>query len=383
MQMRIVVTDCHYKMSLALVRSLRRAGYEVVCCESGCFSERAWLGSRSRDCTESFVWTASEEAAWAIAAQCRPGDVVLPVGRTTLASFGAHPELAETVRFLASPPEVLDRADDKALIWALAKSLDIPVPDTVTMSAETGLVRPRAYPCILKYVNGEALGLHAQERCRVVNSPEELQAAYTTMAARSRDLLCQEYLQGPDLGVALVMDRDSQLVDFFCYESQREYPLSGGPTCLCTTAFDRDLVRYGCRLLQALNFTGVAMMDFKGTGDGPRLLEINPRIWGSAALAELSGSTLFDSWVKAALGTVKPMDPETCTPTYRLGVRMKFVPQLYVAALAEFRQGQVRAGLRDLRNALSPRVRDGVFRCSDPAPFCRYFANQLRGENAM
>lgn len=379
--MRIIITDCHYKMSLALVRSLRRAGYEVVCCESDRFPEKAWLGSRSRDCSKSFAWAASGEPAAAIAAQCQPGDVILPVGRATLASFGAHPELAEQASFLASPPEVLDRADDKALVWELARSLDIPVPETVTMSAETGLILPKTYPCILKYVNGEAMGLHAQERCRVVNSPEELRAAYTAMAARSGNLLCQEYLRGPDLGVALVMDRDSRLVDCFCYESQREYPLSGGPSCLCTTAFDRDLVRYGCRLLRALNFTGVAMMDFKGTGDGPRLLEINPRIWGSAALAELSGGTLFDSWVKAALGTAEPIDPETCTPAYRLGVPMKFVPQLYVAALAELRQGQLHAGLRDFRSALSPRVRDGVFRKCDPAPFFRYFANQLRGVN--
>lgn len=380
--MKIVVTDCHYKMSLALVRSLRRAGYEVACCESSRVREGAWLGSRSRACSQSFAWAASGEAARAIAEQSQPGDVVLPVGRATLASFGAHPELAERVRFLASPPEVLDRADDKGLIWKLAKSLDIPVPETVAMSAETGLVLPKTYPCILKYVNGEALGLHAQERCRVAGSPEELQAAYTAMAPRSQDLLCQTYLRGPDLGVALVMDRESQLVDFFCYESRREYPLSGGPTCLCTTIFDRDLIQYGCRLLRALGFTGVAMMDFKGAGDGPRLLEINPRIWGSAALAELSGSTLFESWVKAALGTAEPLDPETCTPTYRLGMPMKFVPQLYAAALAELRQGQVRAGLRDVCSALSPRVQDGVFRLRDPAPFCRYVANQLRGEGS-
>ena len=367
-------------MALAPLRELRAAGYDAVCGEYEDVPEKLWLGSRSRSCGAALHWPRGGIAAEEIAAACAPGDVILPVGRATLQSFAEHPELKEHNPFLVSDPDTLALADDKSRIWALAKELGVPTPETVFlpegMAPEdfAGQVR---YPCILKYRNGEALGLKSHERYSIARSEAEFAAAYRRMNAVSTSPLIQDYLGGQDVGVAVVMDEHSRPVDFLCYVSDREYPLSGGPTCLCRTVFDRQLLRYACELLQAIGFRGIAMLDYKGSAERPLLLEIYPRVWGSAALAAVSGATFFESYVKASLGDAQPLDLDVCMPTYRLDARMKFMPHCYLAALAELKQGRPGDAWHDLRSALSPAVKDGIYLRGDGKPFFRYLSNLL------
>jgi predicted ATP-grasp superfamily ATP-dependent carboligase len=200
------------------------------------------------------------------------------------------------------------------------------------------------------------------------------------MRLRSHELLVQDYLTGQDVGAAVVMDDQSRPVDFLLYVSDREYPLSGGPTCLCRTVFDRSLLQYACKILAELNFTGIAMLDFKGSVAQPYLLEINPRIWGSAALCHVAGSSFFTSYVKAAQGMAEPLDLETCQPSYQVGASMKFVPHCLLAALSLLKQGKAGAACHDLAAALSPRVRDGLAQRGDNRPFWRYVKNLFAGK---
>ena len=89
----------------------------------------------------------------------------------------------------------------------------------------------------------------------------------------------------------------------------RNIPLAGGPTCLCQTMFDRQLVEYAAKLLSALQFQGLAMLDFKATKTGLFLLEVNPRLWGSAALATAAGASFLKAgsrqrWASRTAGRV-------------------------------------------------------------------------------
>ena len=370
--MKVLITDAKYKMALAPLRSLRRAGYETVCGDRDTVPDKELLGTRSKACGEKLSWPETEDPAVEIARKCDPGDVVLPLGRPTLRSFAAHPELGEKVRFLVSEPETLERADDKGQVFELAKELGVPVPDTWT-----GLSEDISYPVILKYRDGEALGLKSWERYALAADKEALRREYARMEAVSPGVLIQKYLSGRDMGAAVVMDRESRPVDFLLYVSDLEYPLSGGPTCLCRTVFDRQLLHYACDMLRALQFKGVAMLDFKGSLERPCLLEINPRVWGSAALADISGATFFESYVKACLGTAAPLDLNTCRPAYRLDARMKFTPHIYLAAMKELRSGKGKPGLSHLAAALSPKVRDGVFARGDNRPGRRYMKNLI------
>jgi predicted ATP-grasp superfamily ATP-dependent carboligase len=77
----------------------------------------------------------------------------------------------------------------------------------------------------------------------------------------------------------------------FAYRRLREYPASGGPSTLRESIRDPDLQATTERLLSLLGWVGVAMAEFKvDPRDGrPKLLEVNPRFWGSLHHAILCG----------------------------------------------------------------------------------------------
>ena len=92
---------------------------------------------------------------------------------------------------------------------------------------------------------------------------------YESMEAVADRPVVQDYLIGRDVGVAMVMDAQSRPVDFFCYESLQEYPLAGGPTCLCQTMFDRQLVEYA-----AVSYTHLGVCP--PAGGGPEAQRLVP-----------------------------------------------------------------------------------------------------------
>ena len=72
----------------------------------------------------------------------------------------------------------------------------------------------------------------------------------------------------------MLLDSDSDLVDFIVHERIVEYPVEGGPSAVCmSVSAGSELVAAAYRLLRSLKWTGYAMVEFKGD----YLIEVNPR----------------------------------------------------------------------------------------------------------
>ncbi len=70
-----------------------------------------------------------------------------------------------------------------------------------------------------------------------------------------------------------------------------EFPITGGASTLAKSTYSSDLREMGDKLLSALNWHGVAMVEFKrdsSTGQ-LKLMEINPKFWGSFELSYKAG----------------------------------------------------------------------------------------------
>jgi predicted ATP-grasp superfamily ATP-dependent carboligase len=69
------------------------------------------------------------------------------------------------------------------------------------------------------------------------------------------------------------------------------YPVQGGPSTLREGVEHPQIMELGLSLLKSLNWVGVGMVEFKvDPRDGiPKLMELNPRFWGSLQLAIVSG----------------------------------------------------------------------------------------------
>jgi predicted ATP-grasp superfamily ATP-dependent carboligase len=68
-------------------------------------------------------------------------------------------------------------------------------------------------------------------------------------------------------------------------------PVQGGPSTLREGVEHPQMMESGLSLFKLLNWVGVGMVEFKvDPRDGiPKLMELNPRFWGSLSLAIVSG----------------------------------------------------------------------------------------------
>jgi predicted ATP-grasp superfamily ATP-dependent carboligase len=132
-------------------------------------------------------------------------------------------------------------------------------------------------------------------------------------------LLLQERipLDGKAFGVSLLYDSAGLHLASFEHRRLRQYPISGGPSTQRVAVALGELTSLSRRLVEKLQWRGVAMVEWKcdpRTGR-PLLLEVNPRFWGSLALAVRAGVDFPKLYANAALG--KPL--ADFLPSYRVG----------------------------------------------------------------
>lgn len=389
-----IVTDVHYRMSLALIRDLAQAGVEVITCEQDrCRDSRTSpaLGALSRYVSRH-VWlpggTDGLEALLSLCREtglgrdCRPA--LLPAGAATLALIAENRERFEPLCGLCVPTaEQLDLLNSKPRLAALAARLGVPLPESMAPGEDLDRFLDRqGLPCVIKPACGEKLGLTAAARYAVASTREEARAAWERFSRLAGEPpVVQGYLPGRALGCS-VLARSGQVMAAICHQRVREYPVSGGPSSCCQCVEREDIRAYAARLTAETDLTGLAMFEFKEDRDGaPRLLECNPRVWGTFPLTRVSGSGIPLLWCALAWNAGNPDNPAplpVLTPPR--GRRMIFAASDLMAAAGYARRGSPGRALGALGDLLNPWVRDGLFEWGDMLPALAYFRSLLAKE---
>lgn len=373
MPVTVIVTDVRYRTALAVIRPLRKAGFEVVAAQTAQESPKrpAAFSSRFTSRRVTLEGSVKDEAyADRLLALCKEYErpALFPIGADTLAVLSRNAaKFAEVCDFLVSPPAVLDAANDKRTVAQTAKAIGVPVPEE--FDCADGKLPPR-FPVFLKPRCGEKLGLHAEQRYASADNEAEFAEAYRKMSAYDPCPVVQERVSGDGCGICVVMDKHHDPVCLMGHRRIREYPITGGPSACCISWFDETRAEHAVRLLRALDFTGIAMVEFKGD----RVLEINPRIWGSFPLTEVSDSRFAEDYVRAARGEAFPAPDKE----FRRGRRMRFVLNDTLACLSCLKHGRwkdVGSGFLDVF-----RAKEALFRFTDQKPFWRYLYLTVRGK---
>ena len=168
-----------------------------------------------------------------------------------------------------------------------------------------------------------------------VNSIEEFNKYYNEIKTKYGTPVIQECLpiEGNGLGVACLVENGVIKVSF-SYKRLREYPVKGGPGTLNESTDDKEIKDYAGKILKELKWTGIAMVEFKtDTRDNkPKLLEINPRFWGSVQLSIVSGINFPYLLYLQTIGSTKMVDnsrheagASRQQPIYRIGIRSRWM----------------------------------------------------------
>ena len=353
-------------MALAVVRSLGRAGLDVAVAESPDSGRHGVIAFSSRYCAQRLEMPdpeADPEGFGRWLGTVAAGRVVIPVAIGTVRWFSRHrPLWNERVQALVPEPDSLELAADKARLHAHAAALGLPVPRQFTLADHP------PFPVVVKYREGEALGLPADQRYAIVGNRAELERIYRAFDARQASPVIQEYLAGPGYGCSAAFDIEGRPLGHFVHQRLREYPVRGGPSALAVSVEHPALADRSLRLLDSLRWTGPAMVEWKQDAQGNfRLLEINPRFWGTLPLAIAAGAD-FPLMIYRSL-SAGPQPPAG----YASGVRLRFLLRDFLAARAD---GVSVAGyLRELRTRPA---HEAIYARDDPRPFVHYLGRQLR-----
>lgn len=390
-----IVTDVHYRMSLALIRDLGQAGVTVITCEREEHRSNAAspaLGALSRYISRH-AWLPDGgylDALYALCQEigevyhCRPA--LLPVGAKTLAALAADRERFDGVCGLLIPTgEQLELMNSKERLARLAAELEIPVPESFLRHTGEGMEafsHRLPLPCVVKPVCGEKLGLAAADRYVIAKTPEQAADCFRRFAELAgEDPVVQAYLPGGGLGCS-VLAREGRVLASISHRRLREYPVSGGPSSCCACVERPDLAEYAAKLVEAVGYTGLAMFEFKEDALGaPRLLEANPRIWGTFPLTRASRSGIPLLWCALAWNEGNPSSPAALPPVSKpRPKKMIFAASDLMAAVGYARQGRPGQLFKALADLLNPAVRDGLFEWRDMGPALAYFRSLLKKE---
>ncbi|MGH9557034.1 MAG: ATP-grasp domain-containing protein [Terriglobales bacterium] len=393
--MSILVTDGNQRSTLAVVRALGKAGVAVTVAESQTRS----LAGVSRYCGGRLLHPSPEQDSPGFVEFVRGVlaneryDTLIPMTDVSLQLTAlAGQETASRVRLPIPSARAVERALDKRAMLMLAEQMGLACPRTCALSQAADLedlARRLEYPVVIKprFSKYRCGNRWISEGVHYAGTPAELIGHYQRVHSMVPDPLVQECIQGEGRGVFLLL-WEGELKAAFCHRRLREKPPWGGVSvCRESIALDQALVERSVALLRALEWQGVAMVEYKmDERDGlPKFMELNGRFWGSLQLATDAGLNFPLLLHRLSMGE-KP-EPQF---GYKTGVKSRWLlGDLDHLWLSLRHRNKWPTGARpvqsrwrvcmDFLKFLEPDLHYEVFRLDDPAPGCLESAAYVAG----
>lgn len=328
--MKALVLDGNQNQAVACVRSLAKKGHTVLVGNTSAWSKAGW----SRSCTGTFVYPSPRDGTRMIQrlvelARTEPGTLILPMSdATTLMVSENRDSLLQAGARLVMPAHAdILRAADKSHTTKLAQSLGIAVPRSWVISSAAEAheqAKSLPYPVVLKPRSSEeqaATGsTQSTGRPLYARNAAEFQLAYSELSKRASSVLVQEFIPGGGTGYFALMRNGELRVEFAHRRIRDVHPTGSGSAVRVSIKPDPKLREASLAILKALNWHGVAMVEFRQRPDGEFVfLEVNGRFWNSLPLACYAGADF-----PAAVAEIA--EHGDCAPIldYKVGVRCRW-----------------------------------------------------------
>lgn len=183
---------------------------------------------------------------------------------------------------------------DKGNLLATARNLDIPVPDyhIYQQADEVDIQALDTFPLVLKPCLSKVwTGTHwLSTDVIVIRDRQALIDGLDKMRAIKTPFMIQSFITGHGAGL-FALYQHGRPIAHFAHRRIREKPPWGGVSVVSeSVAVNEDLQQHAHALLSAVDWHGVAMVEFRiDEGGVPYLMEVNTRFWGSLQLAIDSG----------------------------------------------------------------------------------------------
>ncbi|MBN1274060.1 MAG: ATP-grasp domain-containing protein [Candidatus Aminicenantes bacterium] len=200
------------------------------------------------------------------------------------------------------PEESFAVAEDKKKLSDFCRRSGIPVP------REYGPVEIKNLRASFRPVVAKPRGGIGAEGLYFINRPEELKVLDTLSR---KDYIIQERIGDTNaVQGGFFLFREGEYISYYGHRRIRTFPPSGGVTVFSQYEENERIKKTGRLLLEKLRWSGLAMVEFlyDVKTDEYKVIEINPRVWGSFLLSEYSGADLLSGYLNISLK--KPLPPK-------------------------------------------------------------------------
>ena len=333
----VLIVDGPHRIGLAVARSLRLGGSYTIHLVG---HQKGWSDSVFRafksNAVDSIHFMRIDSADDSFLYRLRrliedkKIDFLIPAGHDgTLHVAFLKKTLERLCTVLAPDYETILPLHDKRETMCLAKRIGIPHPITVVPQSDAEAEKYAGickYPAVVKARKGtEADGVwYARNSRELMQAYRRAEAQSAACDRFSRDTsfpMIQEYIPGELHDVAIFCLKGDMKA---CLTQQRVLtkPLSGGKGIVNATTCNLQLMDQARKLVEHLGWDGVLLCDFKiDSRDGtPKLLEVNPRFWGTTWLTTCAGLNFPHNLVLAAKG-----EPLRLPSRYPVGLKGRWL----------------------------------------------------------
>lgn len=118
---------------------------------------------------------------------------------------------------------------------------------------------------------------------------------------QDKDYVIQELLpDGRNVKGAFFLADQGRIISAYTHERIRTSPPEGGVSVLSQASCNHALIEEGRKLIEQLKWDGFIMLEFlyDGRCGQYKIIEANPRLWGSLMLSEYCGSNMIEDYVR-------------------------------------------------------------------------------------
>lgn len=311
--MKILLTDIGNRKSFDVYNCLKKLNYDLILtsddlslCNRLVYAEEVYELNKSTE--ERFV----SDLEGIVKSFRNEKLVFVPVEEDTILLFFEYVEKYGQKNFCYALPDkfIFELSRDKKRLSRFCDENEIPHPRELTLERlKNDFVEVVAKPCVGSGSKG-LIFVHNQ------NELEKLTDC-------GSEYLVQELMPNPAgvQGAFFLFNRGKE-IGFYGHKRLRTYPVKAGVTVFSEIEFDSRIRKAGSRLLEKLNWHGLAMVEFlldPITGNY-NVIEINPRVWGSFLLSEFAGTGFLKNYVNLSLG----LPIEKFTPRQDVKIRWFF-----------------------------------------------------------
>ncbi len=332
----------------------------------------------SKYCTESHVITSGEEdyeryreSLLGIARQDHARTLV-PQSEREIFTVVNDEAFGDALSLPVVDPPTLETVRDRKRLLERAAALDVPTPEWRPLTDWNSWESPSVVKSRYSILETESGLFYPSVELVEPGRRPDVEAVVERM---KHEPLVQRYVpNGTEFGFFAVYDHGDPMVTFQ-HRRVRSRNYVGGASAHRTAVDRPELERLGTRLLDDLDWHGPAMVEFRRndhTGQY-KLMEINPRFWGSLALPVAAGVDF--PWIYYRLSNGErpdtPTSYDTTTSASYLRAEVEFLCSVLFDEHPSFvERPNVLSELWQQARTLPGSHFDGLSR-DDPRPFVR------------